>query len=181
MDKDSEASQRRKLLSPFRQPGCSTLPPPVAAPSSSPRVPARSKVALKPGHSALDWHALSESAGARGRFVHGLEPGLPWWDHFCELQHPAALHQLERGVPPHRILPPLRIDAAVLKACAASYWCVLRGRVYCITDYLDFHPGGVAILAGSCKGRDVTKLFERYHRWVNFERLLECCQVGVYV
>lgn len=39
-------------------------------------------------------------------------------------------------------------------------WSAFNGRVYNITPYLDFHPGGVKELM-RCAGRDGTKLFSR--------------------
>ena len=43
---------------------------------------------------------------------------------------------------------------------------VMKGKVYFISPYLAYHPGGEAILKPAL-GKDVTKLFEKYHRWVN--------------
>lgn len=47
-------------------------------------------------------------------------------------------------------------------------WCSLKGKVYNITPYLAYHPGGEAIMKGVL-GKDATVLFEKYHRWVNIE------------
>ncbi|CAN8298891.1 unnamed protein product [Cochlearia groenlandica] len=59
-----------------------------------------------------------------------------------------------------------------------SMWTVLKGRVYNISPYMNFHPGGVDMLMKAV-GRDGTFLFNKYHAWVNFEILLEKCLVGV--
>ncbi|KAF7824577.1 cytochrome b5 domain-containing protein RLF [Senna tora] len=56
-------------------------------------------------------------------------------------------------------------------------WTVLKGRVYNISPYMKFHPGGVDILMKAV-GKDCTSLFNKYHAWVNFEFLLEKCLVG---
>jgi len=45
-------------------------------------------------------------------------------------------------------------------------WMVLKGKVYFISPYLMYHPGGEAILKPAL-GKDATKLYEKYHRWVN--------------
>jgi cytochrome b involved in lipid metabolism len=45
-------------------------------------------------------------------------------------------------------------------------WIVLRGKVYFISPYLAYHPGGEAILQ-KVLGRDATALFDKYHRWVS--------------
>lgn len=142
---------------PPRQPGCSTLAPPSGGSSSAPSR-GRSKVVLQPGHSALDWHQLQHDKGLKGELVYGVETPIP----------------------PFRIHPPLRVNKEILEANKDNYWCVLQGKVYCIKAYLSFHPGGEVILK-QCRGKDVTNLFNRYHRWVNYEKLLETCFVGVYV
>ena len=61
---------------------------------------------------------------------------------------------------------------------AEDCWTVLRGKVYNLTPYVNFHPGGDKILK-AVLGRDCTKLFDKYHKWVNGEYMLEKCKVGV--
>ncbi|XP_063243399.1 cytochrome b5 reductase 4 isoform X2 [Bacillus rossius redtenbacheri] len=56
-------------------------------------------------------------------------------------------------------------------------WLAIRGRVYNVTRYMDFHPGGAEELMKGV-GRDATQLFNQVHAWVNFESLLQKCQVG---
>lgn len=60
----------------------------------------------------------------------------------------------------------------------ADGWTVLRGKVYNLSPYLDFHPGGRKILTQAL-GKDCTALFDRYHRWVNGGYMLEKCKIGV--
>jgi cytochrome b involved in lipid metabolism len=56
-------------------------------------------------------------------------------------------------------------------------WTILRGKVYDITPYLEFHPGGIdKLMLGA--GRDCTQLFDKYHSWVNYEHLLQKCYLG---
>ncbi|KAF9942559.1 hypothetical protein BGZ67_001172 [Mortierella alpina] len=59
-------------------------------------------------------------------------------------------------------------------------WTVLNGKVYNITPYLPFHPGGEKELM-RCAGRDGTRLFNLTHKWVNYEYMLKECQVGFLV
>ncbi|KAF9086930.1 hypothetical protein BGX27_003041 [Mortierella sp. AM989] len=63
---------------------------------------------------------------------------------------------------------------------ADDAWTVLNGKVYNITPYLPFHPGGEKELL-RCAGRDGTKLFNLTHKWVNYEYMLKECQVGFLV
>ncbi|KAL2263822.1 hypothetical protein VTK26DRAFT_4989 [Humicola hyalothermophila] len=136
---------------PNRGPGCSTLAPPPTH-SSKPAKPSRA-VVLSPGHSPLDWARLSGHPTADLR---GLPPGTPY----------------------------LRVTPSMLRRQTGrkgkDAWTVLGGRVYNITPYLPFHPGGEPeLLRGA--GRDGTKLFGEIHPWVNYEGMLAACLVGIYV
>lgn len=72
---------------------------------------------------------------------------------------------------------------------------MFNGKVYNITPYLPFHPGGEDELM-RVAGRDGTKLFSAWitttrvvladwsvltHSWVNMDYMLQECMVGVYV
>lgn len=57
-------------------------------------------------------------------------------------------------------------------------WTVYKGKVYNLTNYFPYHPGGEAILRAA-SGKDCTDLVIRYHRWVNVESILVKCLVGV--
>lgn len=56
-------------------------------------------------------------------------------------------------------------------------WMCIRGKVYNVTRYLDFHPGGAEQLMRGA-GKDATSLFDEYHAWVNYEQLLAKCLIG---
>jgi cytochrome b involved in lipid metabolism len=72
-------------------------------------------------------------------------------------------------------------------------WTVISGKVYNITPYLEFHPGGEKELM-RVAGRDGTKLFGEpnpcssvtcsdfglalTHAWVNADMMLDACLVG---
>lgn len=57
-------------------------------------------------------------------------------------------------------------------------WMVLGNKVYNITPYLHYHPGGADILQRSA-GRDATLLFQKYHPWVNAHGLVGACFLGM--
>ncbi|KAF8318370.1 hypothetical protein DL93DRAFT_2075758 [Clavulina sp. PMI_390] len=109
---------------------------------------ARSKVALAPGHSALDWARLKSSG-------EDLRCG------FTELQR-ITLSEVKE----HRS----RDDA----------WAVFYGKVYNITPYIPFHPGGEKELM-RVAGRDGTQLFALTHSWVNLDFMLDGCMIGFLV
>lgn len=59
-------------------------------------------------------------------------------------------------------------------------WAIYQGKVYNITPYLPYHPGGEEELM-KCAGRDGTKLFNEVHPWVNWEGMLGACLIGIAV
>jgi len=59
-------------------------------------------------------------------------------------------------------------------------WSAFDGKVYNITPYLAFHPGGERELM-RVAGRDGTKLFASTHAWVNADFMLDACLVGFLV
>lgn len=71
----------------------------------------------------------------------------------------------------------ITLEEVALHKSKDDAWMVLRGRVYNITPYMKFHPGGEDILMKAA-GRDGTALFNKYHAWVNADFLLGKCLVG---
>ncbi|SNX87016.1 uncharacterized protein MEPE_05726 [Melanopsichium pennsylvanicum] len=57
-------------------------------------------------------------------------------------------------------------------------WSAFYGKVYNITPYLRFHPGGEDELM-RCAGRDGTRLFALTHSWVNIDSMIDTAMVGV--
>lgn len=115
----------------------------------------RHKVALAPGHSPLDWAALTSNTPTH------------------------KLRGVSKSTPP---APYVRITNSELKehSTQTDCWTSINGKVFNITPYVNFHPGGVNEIM-KCAGRDGTMLFNKYHSWVNPDRLLESCMVGVLV
>ncbi|EFO25980.2 cytochrome b5 reductase 4 [Loa loa] len=58
-------------------------------------------------------------------------------------------------------------------------WILLGEKVYNVTDYLAFHPGGVEQLMRAA-GTDGTGLFNKVHSWVNYDTMLKTCFVGTF-
>ncbi|KAH7273382.1 hypothetical protein B0J15DRAFT_98492 [Fusarium solani] len=146
----ANSAQRARGPAPNRGPASSGLAPPPTH-SSKPSKPSR-KVLLTPGHSPLDWARIS----GPNSDLRGVDPSTPY----------------------------LRVTPSMLKVQTGrkgkDAWMALNGKVYNITPYADFHPGGVPeLLRGA--GRDGTKLFGEIHPWVNYETMLSACLVGLLV
>ncbi|KAI9768719.1 MAG: hypothetical protein M1840_004714 [Geoglossum simile] len=82
-----------------------------------------------------------------------------------------------RGLPYSHLLkvPPSQLR---LHNMRTSAWTVLGGKVYNITPYLPYHPGGERELMKAA-GRDGTKLFMEIHPWVNWDTMLGACLIGM--
>lgn len=152
---------RQSAAASLRLPSNGPLPnrgPPVASqqrvnsslsPNGAVSTPnARGKVLLSPGHSPMDWAALTKSGNLAG------------------------VDTFQRVTPSQ-----LKTKTGRKGKPAWSSW---QGKVYNITPYLPFHPGGEAELMKAA-GRDGTKLFMDVHPWVNWENMLGSCLVGVMV
>mmetsp|Transcript_32665 Transcript_32665/g.58984 ORF Transcript_32665/g.58984 Transcript_32665/m.58984 type:complete len:225 (+) Transcript_32665:365-1039(+) len=96
----------------------------------------------------------------------GVRQGFGLHDWMTLLRHAKDLAQ-RKGAP-------LRdITLAEVKLHNKPYdgWMALRGKVYNVTPYLAYHPGGSDIME-KCLGRDATVLFDKYHSWVNLDGLV---------
>jgi cytochrome b involved in lipid metabolism len=59
-------------------------------------------------------------------------------------------------------------------------WSSYRGKVYNMTPYVPFHPGGEGEIRRAA-GKDGEKLFNEVHPWVNWDNMLTACVVGILV
>lgn len=111
------------------------------------------KVILQPGHSPLDWAMLTKNPNSKLR---------------------------GRDVPDHLIrVTPLQLNYYNGRK-GRDVWSVYQGKVYNITPYLPFHPGGEGeLMRGAAK--DAGQLFMEAHPWVNWDNMLFECMVGILV
>ena len=56
-------------------------------------------------------------------------------------------------------------------------WLALRGKVYNVSHYFPYHPGGPEQLMRGA-GRDATALFDEFHPWLSIAPMLGKCCVG---
>ena len=66
------------------------------------------------------------------------------------------------------------------KTAPDDVWMALNGKVYNVSAYIPFHPGGEKELMRAA-GRDGSKLFNASHPWVNVDNMLEECLIGILV
>ncbi|KAL4979657.1 hypothetical protein BDW66DRAFT_126940 [Aspergillus desertorum] len=114
---------------------------------------ASQRAVLEPGFSPLDWAALTSSPNHKLRGAN----------------LPATL---------------LKVTPSMLKSQngrkGMDAWTSYQGKVYNISPYLPFHPGGKGeLLRGA--GKDSGKLFLEVHPWVNWDAILGECLVGILV
>jgi cytochrome b involved in lipid metabolism len=110
----------------------------------------RVKVALKPGFHLTDWMALVR--GGRSD-LSGLKGG-----------------------------PQRKITRAELAEHTSQYdsWTAFNGKVYNISQYLHYHPGGSDIVLEHA-GKDCTAEYNKYHKWININSMLGKCVIGTLV
>jgi len=88
-------------------------------------------------------------------------------------------HQENRNLkgfegPPRRTIS---VSELRMHCTESDCWMAYMGKVYNITPYLDYHPGGIPEIMRAA-GADGTALFDQTHRWVNFANMLSNCYVG---
>ncbi|KAH9816600.1 cytochrome b5-like heme/steroid binding domain-containing protein [Melampsora americana] len=59
-------------------------------------------------------------------------------------------------------------------------WSSFHGKVYNITPYLNYHPGGSRELM-RVAGKDGTELFMKTHAWINVDGMMDGCMIGFLV
>ncbi|KAJ2793378.1 hypothetical protein FBU31_003926 [Coemansia sp. 'formosensis'] len=79
-----------------------------------------------------------------------------------------------RGVSELRMIT---MDEVALHNKRNDCWMVIAGKVYNVTHYLEYHPGGKGELMRAA-GKDGSALFNDIHPWVNAEGILRACLVG---
>ncbi|EKU20235.1 hypothetical protein NGA_0331900 [Nannochloropsis gaditana CCMP526] len=70
-----------------------------------------------------------------------------------------------------------RMEEVARHRTSNDAWAVFAGKVYNLTPYLPYHPGGANIIVKAA-GTDCTALFNKHHPWVNLEGLAGKLVVG---
>ncbi|KAJ5410183.1 uncharacterized protein N7487_004542 [Penicillium crustosum] len=141
-------------LQPPRLSGSSLGPPPSAAASQRGLGPPSSGSRLSNSTLAPTQVSLKKSSRKNNLRGEGLPPGL------------------------------LRVTPSMLKEYngrkGRDAWTSYNGKVYNISPYAPYHPGGKGeLLRGA--GKDSAQLFQEIHPWVNWEGILGECLIGILV
>ena len=106
----------------------------------------------------------------------GPQFGLVHWQRLVRSSKDLAQR---KGAPYRKEIPWEEIQKHDNKLTPHDCWMVVRGIVYNIGPYLAYHPGGIEIFSrANVLGKDGTKLFDKYHRWVNIESLIGTLAIG---
>ncbi|XP_016953458.1 cytochrome b5 reductase 4 [Drosophila biarmipes] len=143
----------------------------LAGPGGGLQLPVTAPQKLNPSSNGPSSSSASGSATGNPRNKCALKPGysLMSWIRLCN----SGADLSGTG---GRVVPVSRLELARHNKVDDA-WMAIRGRVFNVTRYMDFHPGGVDELMRGV-GRDATKLFDEVHAWVNYPQLLGKCYVG---
>ncbi|KAI9732986.1 MAG: Cytochrome b5 reductase 4 [Cirrosporium novae-zelandiae] len=181
---------RRSAPSPAPSPRSSSslAPPPRPSASSLSPLPRGGTTSLAPPASASSMRRLPNTpptyaSHLRASLSHGpaprrkqtpLKPGhspLDWATYIRSPNFPRA--------PTLQHITPFQLHQMNGRQGRPA-WAAFRGKVYNITPYLDYHPGGRGeLMRGAAK--DAGRLFNEVHPWVSWEGLLGEACVGILV
>jgi predicted heme/steroid binding protein len=159
MDEEARQPETKREdggLSPFRIPF--EPPPGLRKPSALQRRQSSPSAAPSPGLPSLTQTVKPTRKGFTGTGYSGFDwASLP-------LEPPSALRRITT-------------EELALHSTEGDFWIAIQGRVYNVSQYVPFHPGGkYQILRG--KGKDATELFMKAHPWINPESLLKRVWLG---
>lgn len=104
-----------------------------------------------------------------------VQPGFSQMHWMLKTKKPGA--DLTAGFHSQSCPPVLTMDEVAKHSSEQDAWTVFEGRVYNLTPYFQFHPGGKSTLM-EIAGCDCTHLFHETHAWVNGHGMLEKCLLG---
>lgn len=77
-------------------------------------------------------------------------------------------------------LRPISLQELSQHKAVGDAWIALKGRVYDVTRYVQYHPGGARVLLKAA-GTDATQVFAKFHPWVDAHYILAASQLGTLV
>ncbi|TID22719.1 putative MFS-type transporter [Venturia nashicola] len=162
-----------QLMPPPRLPQALRTPPSAAANLRSPQGPLPNRGPPVVGGLGVPQASQVKTPNPRQKVV--LKPGHSPLDWATLQKSHINLSGVDRLV---RVTPSMLKEKNGRKGKPA--WSSYQGKVYNITPYLPFHPGGEGELR-RVAGKDGEKLFVEVHPWVNWDNMLDGCLVGIMV
>jgi cytochrome b involved in lipid metabolism len=150
------------------------MPPPALAPRvrvSRARMPRSAGVASAASRSGAGGSASDTTRPGKRKKVR-LAPGFSQMDWIRLNARATDMNGLAGAAP-------RAITRKELRKHRSRYdcWMALRGKVFNVTKYLSYHPGGPEELM-SVAGKDATREFDKIHKWVSIDGFLAKCYVG---
>lgn len=162
-----------QLMPPPKLPQAFRTPPSAAANLRAPQVPLSNRGLPTVGGLGVPLSSQVKTPNPRQKVI--LKPGHSPLDWATLQKSHANLSGVDRLV---RVTPSMLKEKNGRKGKPA--WSSYQGKVYNITPYLPFHPGGEGELR-RVAGKDGEKLFVEVHPWVNWDNMLDGCLVGIMV
>lgn len=162
-----------QLMPPPRLPQALRTPPSAAANLRAPQGPLPNRGPPAVGGLGVPQSSQVKTPNPRQKVV--LKPGHSPLDWATLQKSHTNLSGVDRLV---RVTPLMLKEKNGRKGKPA--WSSYQGKVYNITPYLPFHPGGEGELR-RVAGKDGEKLFVEVHPWVNWDNMLDGCLVGIMV
>ncbi|EGG21331.1 cytochrome b5 domain-containing protein [Cavenderia fasciculata] len=127
----------------------------------------RNRIILQPTENEVE----EKKSGKRVKQKVPLQPGHSQLD-WLKMQR-AATPMIHAYEPPRLIT----IEELEKHNTRQDAWTVYKGKVYNLTPYFTYHPGGDVQLERAA-GKDCTFMFDFRHDWVNLEAMLEKLLIG---
>lgn len=167
------ASTASQMMPPPKLPQALRTPPSAAANLRAPQGPLPNRRPPTVGGLGVPQSSQVKTPNPRQKVV--LKPGHSPLDWATLQKSHTNLSGVDRLV---RVTPSMLKEKNGRKGRPA--WSSYQGKVYNITPYLPFHPGGEGELR-RVAGKDGEKLFVEVHPWVNWDNMLDGCLVGIMV
>lgn len=124
---------------------------------------------LKPSSSSTNTTTTTTSEQMRKKIILGKGYSLMDWIRYTKETPDLAGNK--------GILRKITKDELAKHNKANDCWLAIYDKVYNVTPYMKYHPGGVDELMKGA-GLNATELFNKVHPWVNITSMLEKCLIG---
>eukprot|EP01059_Diplonema_ambulator_P035236 TRINITY_DN8215_c0_g1_i1.p1 TRINITY_DN8215_c0_g1~~TRINITY_DN8215_c0_g1_i1.p1 ORF type:complete len:458 (+),score=114.25 TRINITY_DN8215_c0_g1_i1:57-1430(+) len=111
----------------------------------------------------MDYPVVS---GSRRKVAPGTGFSMTEWNHLCMGAQKARQRSIGK-------------DEIKMHCRDTDMWMVIHGKVYDVTLFAKYHPGGVNVLL-PCAGKDASIMFNKYHSYIQVEAMMGPFCLGKY-